>query len=104
MTSRERTAAMKIIDKINERIASGKPFFSFEYFPPRTEEGVENLFEKQERMVAYNPVFCDITWGAGGTTAGKKLSQSTLTTLQQLTLSYRRYPGHCCQHAESDLH
>lgn len=60
---------MKIIDKINEKIREGKSFFSFEYFPPRTEEGVENLFEKQERMVAFGPIFCDITWGAGGTTA-----------------------------------
>jgi methylenetetrahydrofolate reductase (NADPH) len=29
---------MKVIDKINERIADGKTFFSFEFFPPRTEE------------------------------------------------------------------
>lgn len=35
----------------------------------RRAQGVENLFERQERMVATGPVFCDITWGAGGTTA-----------------------------------
>ena len=29
---------MKIIDKVNEKIAKGEPFFSFEYFPPRTPE------------------------------------------------------------------
>jgi hypothetical protein len=29
---------VKIIDKVNEKVAEGKPFFSFEYFPPRTEE------------------------------------------------------------------
>ena len=34
-------------------------------------QGVENLFERQKRMVALKPqpTFCDITWGAGGTTA-----------------------------------
>lgn len=32
-------------------------------------QGVENLMERLERMVAYGPIFCDITWGAGGTTA-----------------------------------
>ena len=32
-------------------------------------QGVENLFERQERMASYGPVFCDITWGAGGSTA-----------------------------------
>ena len=37
--------------------------------PPH--QGVENLFERQKRMVALKPqpTFCDITWGAGGTTA-----------------------------------
>jgi methylenetetrahydrofolate reductase (NADPH) len=29
---------MKIIDKINASIKDGKTFFSFEFFPPRTEE------------------------------------------------------------------
>jgi hypothetical protein len=32
-------------------------------------QGVENLFERLGRMVAYGPIFCDITWGAGGSTA-----------------------------------
>jgi methylenetetrahydrofolate reductase (NADPH) len=30
---------------------------------------VENLFERMDRMVSYGPTFCDITWGAGGSTA-----------------------------------
>jgi 5,10-methylenetetrahydrofolate reductase len=29
---------MKIADKMREAAASGKPFFSFEFFPPRTDE------------------------------------------------------------------
>ncbi|EIE19820.1 methylenetetrahydrofolate reduct [Coccomyxa subellipsoidea C-169] len=60
---------MKIVDKMNESIKAGKTFFSFEFFPPRTDEGVENLYSRQHRMAAYGPTFCDITWGAGGTTA-----------------------------------
>lgn len=59
----------KIIDKLNEKITKGEPFFSFEYFPPKTDEGVANLKERQMRMVALSPTFCDITWGAGGSTA-----------------------------------
>lgn len=58
---------MKVIDKI--RASGNDVVFSFEFFPPKTEEGVDNLFEKMERMVAHNPTFCDITWGAGGSTA-----------------------------------
>ncbi|EFN59771.1 hypothetical protein CHLNCDRAFT_33591 [Chlorella variabilis] len=59
----------KIIDKLNGKIAEGKSFFSFEYFPPKTDEGVHNLKERQMRMAALGPCFCDITWGAGGSTA-----------------------------------
>lgn len=63
---------MKVIDKIRELSKENdgnKVVFSFEFFPPKTEEGVENLFERMDRMVAHNPTFCDITWGAGGSTA-----------------------------------
>ncbi|KAL5991439.1 hypothetical protein ACLOJK_012348 [Asimina triloba] len=68
---------MKVIEKI--RAASeeeGKVVFSFEFFPPKTEDGVDNLFERMERMVAHNPSFCDITWGAGGSTADLTLDIS----------------------------
>ncbi|XP_047316341.1 methylenetetrahydrofolate reductase 1-like [Impatiens glandulifera] len=58
---------MKVIEKIQQ--ATDRVVFSFEFFPPKTEDGVENLFEKMERMVVHNPSFCDITWGAGGSTA-----------------------------------
>ena len=29
---------MKVVDKMNESIKAGRTFFSFEFFPPRTEE------------------------------------------------------------------
>eukprot|EP00897_Mesotaenium_endlicherianum_P007990 jgi/Mesen1/7219/ME000371S06288 len=60
---------MKINEKLLAAQAEGKTVFSFEYFPPRTPEGVENLFERLNRMAAHDPLFCDITWGAGGSTA-----------------------------------
>ncbi|XP_075511916.1 putative methylenetetrahydrofolate reductase (NADH) [Primulina tabacum] len=71
---------MKVIEKIREAIPengnSDKVVFSFEFFPPKTEDGVDNLFERMERMVAHNPAFSDITWGAGGTTADLTLEIS----------------------------
>ncbi|XP_021752218.1 methylenetetrahydrofolate reductase 2-like [Chenopodium quinoa] len=60
---------MKVIDKIKASESSNQTLFSFEFFPPKTEDGVENLFERMERMVSHSPSFCDITWGAGGSTA-----------------------------------
>ena len=43
--------------------------FSFEYFPPRTEEGVKNLCKRILRMKNLNSLFLDFTWGAGGSTS-----------------------------------
>ncbi|GER38659.1 methylenetetrahydrofolate reductase [Striga asiatica] len=63
---------MKVIEKIREAAAAdnnGRVVFSFEFFPPKTEDGVDNLFDRMERMAAHSPTFCDITWGAGGSTA-----------------------------------
>ncbi|MEW5298512.1 MAG: hypothetical protein WDW38_000753 [Sanguina aurantia] len=65
---------MKIASAIQKRIDEGKSFFSFEFFPPRTDEGVENLFKRLDHMATYAPVFCDITWGAGGSTADVTLA------------------------------
>ncbi|OIT36719.1 PREDICTED: methylenetetrahydrofolate reductase 2-like [Nicotiana attenuata] len=68
---------MKVIEKIQEAAKDeNRVVFSFEFFPPKTEDGVENLFERMERMVAHNPSFCDITWGAGGSTADLTLEIS----------------------------
>lgn len=62
-------APVLIIDKINAAIAEGKPFIAFEFFPPRTPEGVANLYSRIERMAAHKPLYGDVTWGAGGTTS-----------------------------------
>ena len=40
--------------------------------PPPAHQGVMNLWERMDRMVSYQPMFCDITWGAGGTTSGTR--------------------------------
>ena len=64
---------MKIIDKIRRYREEGKPFFSFEYFPPKTDAGLHNLYARLDRMAVLEPAFIDITWGAGGTTQGTTL-------------------------------
>jgi methylenetetrahydrofolate reductase (NADPH) len=60
---------MKAIDIIHKKKEEGKPFFSFEYFPPKTEKGVENLYERLARMALMAPAWIDVTWGAGGSTS-----------------------------------
>ncbi|KAJ2977008.1 hypothetical protein NQ176_g4616 [Zarea fungicola] len=57
---------MHIKDLLADTKASGKPSFSFEYFPPKTSQGVQNLYDRMDRMYNFGPQFIDITWGAGG--------------------------------------
>lgn len=55
------------IDELVAKVPSG--WFSFEYFPPKTPEGVENLRKRIVKMKALGPLFTDFTWGAGGSTS-----------------------------------
>ena len=86
---------MKVIDKINNGLAGGNVVFSFEFFPPKTEEGVDNLYDRMDRMVMHQPAFCDITWGAGGSTsaitldiANKMQNMVGLWTLRKQNLRF----------------
>ena len=89
---------VKIIDVLNKKIAAGEPFFSFEYFPPKTDEGVQNLRERQLRMAALGPAFCDITWGAGGSTA-----DVTLDVARSMQQEVRVKPGQPSRHERGSL-
>lgn len=45
--------------------------FSFEFFPPKTEKGDENLFKEIAALKTLDPAFCSVTYGAGGSTREK---------------------------------
>jgi methylenetetrahydrofolate reductase (NADPH) len=57
---------MHIKDMLFEAERSQRPSFSFEFFPPKTAQGVQNLYDRMDRMHGFGPSFIDITWGAGG--------------------------------------
>jgi methylenetetrahydrofolate reductase (NADPH) len=54
--------------RIDDLLDGGTPAFSFEFFPPRTPEGVEGLFETVEALKPLEPSFVSVTYGAGGAT------------------------------------
>ena len=63
-----------IRDIFAEKKAAGKPVVSFEFFPPKTDEGDRTLLEKQiPALLAARPDFCSVTYGAGGSTREKTL-------------------------------
>ncbi|KAJ3526405.1 hypothetical protein NM688_g8266 [Phlebia brevispora] len=73
---------MKISKKIHEAEKENRIWWSFEYFPPRTAQGLQNLLDRIERMRALGPEFIDITWNAGGRTSD--LTSQLVKTCQGL--------------------
>ena len=58
--------------RIDERITrSAEPSFSFEFFPPKTEDGARNLETALEALSVLDPTFVSVTYGAGGSPAQK---------------------------------
>ena len=57
--------------RILDRLTSPDPCFSFEFFPPKTDEGVANLFRTLEDLVHLEPGFVSVTYGAGGSTRSR---------------------------------
>ena len=46
---------------------------SFEFFPPKTEKGEENLYRHVNTLMEFGPDFVTCTYGAGGSTQAKTL-------------------------------
>jgi methylenetetrahydrofolate reductase (NADPH) len=70
-----------------------RPVISFEFFPPKTDEGDRNLLEKTiPALLQTKPDYCSVTYGAGGSTRDKTLMivdriqrEHRLTALAHLT-------------------
>jgi methylenetetrahydrofolate reductase (NADPH) len=60
--------------RIDELYANaGEPVFSFEFFPPKTEEGEANFWRALGELRPLEPAFVSVTYGAGGSTKDKTL-------------------------------
>ena len=59
------------IDELLE--AKARPTFSFEFFPPKTEQGEGNLEQVLGSLSALEPDFVSVTYGAGGSTREKTI-------------------------------
>jgi methylenetetrahydrofolate reductase (NADPH) len=54
--------------QIKDLLAQGRPTFSFEFFPPKTEEAARQLEQTIADLRQLKPTFVSVTYGAGGST------------------------------------
>ena len=57
----------------------GKKPISFEFFPPKTDEAAEKLRTTRRQLAQFNPEYCSVTFGAGGST-----QEGTLKTVLEI--------------------
>lgn len=77
---------------LGEIIREGGRSFSFEFFPPKDEQGETQLWEAIRALEPYRPTFVSVTYGAGGSTRDKTVAitgriarETSLTPMAHLT-------------------
>lgn len=68
---------------ISDIFAQGRPTFSFEFFPPRTEQAAAELFRTIGELEPLKPSFVSVTYGAGGST--RQLTHDLVVRLRRET-------------------
>ncbi|MBL8035033.1 MAG: methylenetetrahydrofolate reductase [NAD(P)H] [Leptospiraceae bacterium] len=66
---------------IADVIKSNQPALSFEFFPPKTQEGSDALFKTISDLKALEPAYVSVTYGAGGST--RQLTHDLVVRLSQ---------------------
>jgi methylenetetrahydrofolate reductase (NADPH) len=64
---------MRIVD----RLTNGSPCISFEFFPPKTDDAVTQLFATLRDLAELEPGYVSVTYGAGGSTRQRTLEMVT---------------------------
>jgi methylenetetrahydrofolate reductase (NADPH) len=87
--------------KIIEKLLRETPAFSFEFFPPKDEAGVEQLFQTVQELRPYAPTYVSVTWGAGG--SSRRLTVELVRRIKQETGIEAMAHLTCVGATESDL-
>ncbi|MEV6683907.1 methylenetetrahydrofolate reductase [NAD(P)H] [Streptomyces sp. NPDC051130] len=77
---------------LREMLRSGRPSYSFEFFPPKTDAGSRVLWDAIRRIEPLSPSFVSVTYGAGGSSRDRTVevtkriaAETTLRPVAHLT-------------------
>jgi methylenetetrahydrofolate reductase (NADPH) len=87
--------------RISEILARGKPVFSFEFFPPKTQQGTALLLRTIDDLKPLEPSFVSVTYGAMGSNRGQVLELIT-TILRDVKLNPMAHLS-CTGHTRDEL-
>ncbi len=90
-----------MIKRISDIFREKEKTYSFEYFPPKTQKGIDKLYETAEELNRLAPDFVSVTYGAGGSSRGATMEISAeiqkrfdLTVMHHFT---------CVGHSQKEL-
>ncbi len=88
--------------KIGPRLLQGEmPSYSFEFFPPKSPEGVAALFATLKDLADLSPTFVSVTYGAGGST--RDLTADLVTRIRKETGIEAMAHLTCVGHSRQEL-
>src|SRR5690242_9762732 len=86
---------------ITDIIRGDSPTFSFEFFPPKTPEAAETLYQTIRDLESYGPHFVSVTYGAGGST--RDLTHDLVERIKHTTKLDPIPHLTCVSHNESEI-
>jgi len=86
---------------INDILKAGTPTFSFEFFPPKTPQALDQLFETIRQLEPLKPAFVSVTYGAGGST--REMTHELVVRLKTTTTLDPIPHLTCVGHTEEEI-
>jgi methylenetetrahydrofolate reductase (NADPH) len=82
--------------RIDSLLGRGSSTISFEFFPPKTDEGFASLYRTIDELKPLKPSFVSITYGAGGSTRAKtvELTEKVQQEIGIRAMSHLTCVGH----------
>ncbi|MBL9146566.1 MAG: methylenetetrahydrofolate reductase [NAD(P)H] [Verrucomicrobiaceae bacterium] len=86
---------------ISDLLQRQRPTFSFEFFPPKTEEASQSLLEAVRELANFKPAYVSVTYGAGGST--REMTHDLVVRIKNETGIDSTPHLTCVCHSEADI-